>query len=256
MAISIITRAYRSSELSYLVKQLGNIHNIEFEIIAVCNIEDAKFNGVDIVTENTNRFQARATGIKMANFERILLIDSDQLPENDLLLELENTHDDMVIIPERSYNRNFVGKCLDETRSRNFIWAKRGPDPSIPAIPRFYKTEQLKQSVNRISKSVYNIISHEDSILYNEVCKVTTSISFSKRSLYNIDPSFFILLKKAFKYGVSVKNNKNLPINDDIRELLSSLNRNAINFKEQGFTLGQLLQIVRAFAYKMGTIFG
>ena len=125
MPISIITRAYKTSELRNLINNLNSNNKIEREVIAVCNINDYDIKNVKLIIENSKRFEARITGIKNAIYDKILLLDSDQIPEEGLLEELENKKDDMVIIPERSINNTYLSRCLDDWRYRNERRAKK-----------------------------------------------------------------------------------------------------------------------------------
>ena len=99
MSISIVTRAYKTSQLKNLVLNLDKNLEVEKEIIAVCQVNDYDIKGINLIIENSKRFQARITGIKSANYDKILLLDSDQIPEKGLLHELEDKNEDMVIIP-------------------------------------------------------------------------------------------------------------------------------------------------------------
>jgi hypothetical protein len=165
MAISIITRAYKTSELKNLVNNLNSYNEVEKEIIAVCNVNDYNIDNTKLIIENSNRFRARIIGIKNASYEKILLLDSDQIPENGLLKELDEKNEDMIIIPEKSINNNFTSKCLDDWRYRNEKLARKNITPYIPVVPRFYKTEYLINAVNRFPQNIYNIIDHEDTVL-------------------------------------------------------------------------------------------
>lgn len=112
MPISIITRSYRTSELKELVSNLSENNQIKTEVIAVCNRNDYDLNGITLIIENSNRFEARITGIKNAHFDKVLLLDSDQLPEDGLLRELEGRNSDMFIIPEKSLGTGFTSKMF------------------------------------------------------------------------------------------------------------------------------------------------
>ena len=114
MSISIVTRAYKTSELKNLISNLHENLEVEKEIIAVSRINDYDIKGINLIIENSKRFQARITGIKHANYDKILLLDSDQIPEKGILHELDNKKEDMIIIPEKSINKNFTSKCLDD----------------------------------------------------------------------------------------------------------------------------------------------
>ena len=173
MPISIITRSYRTSELKELVSNLSENNQIKTEVIAVCNRNDYDLNGITLIIENSNRFEARITGIKNAHFDKVLLLDSDQLPEDGLLRELEGRNSDMFIIPEKSLGTGFTSKCLDDWRIRNEKLARLRSSPYLPVVPRLYKQTLLMEAIDKLPKSAYNIISHEDSILYYSACQIS-----------------------------------------------------------------------------------
>ncbi|KPV46714.1 hypothetical protein SE19_04370 [Acidiplasma aeolicum] len=254
MPISIVTRAYKTSELKNLISNLHTNLEVEKEIIAVCRINDHDIKGINLIIENSNMFQARITGIKNANYDRILLLDSDQIPEKGLLHELDDKSEDMVIIPEKSINKNFTSKCLDDWRYRNEKYAMENPNPYIPVVPRYYRRSVLLNVINELSPDIYKIESHEDSILYYEVFKETQNIGFAKKYILNYDPPLKILMQKAFLYGKYRKILQNLEAPDDILMLINKINKNALNIKDLGIGRGYIIQILRGLMYELGRI--
>ena len=254
MAISIVTRAYKTSELKNLILNLHSNLEVEKEIIAVCRINDYDIKGVNLIIENSNRFQARITGIKSTTYGKILLLDSDQIPEKGLLLELDNKNEDMVIIPEKSINNNFTSKCLDDWRYRNEKHAMENPTPYIPVVPRYYKRPVLLNVIHKFSPDIYEIVDHEDSVLYYEIFKETRNIGFAKKYILNYDPPLNILMQKAFLYGKFRNIVQNLEPPDEILVLINKINRNALNIKELGIGRGYIIQILRGLMYELGRI--
>ncbi|MEM3191506.1 MAG: hypothetical protein QW292_05315 [Candidatus Parvarchaeota archaeon] len=255
MSISIITRSLRSSELENFVNNLVSRKDADIEIIAVSKINDHDLGGnINLIVENSNRFEAKITGIKNAKYDKILFLDSDQVPQEGLLTELDDKDDDMVIIPERSLNNNFTARCLDDWRFRNERIAMKNPNPYIPVIPRFFKKEYVMKAIEIINPKLYNVITHEDSILYYEVYKLTKRISFSKKYIYNNDPPFSLLMKKAFYYGKNYKEIKSSDIPFEIVDLIDRLDMNTLNFRELGIGKGYIIQILRGMMYKLGSL--
>ena len=254
MSISIVTRAYKTSELKNLISNLHENLEVEKEIIAVSRINDYDIKGINLIIENSKRFQARITGIKHANYDKILLLDSDQIPEKGILHELDNKKEDMIIIPEKSINKNFTSKCLDDWRYRNEKRALKNPNPYIPVVPRYYKRTVLLNVINSLFPEIYEIVDHEDSVLYYEIFKETRNIGFAKKYILNYDPSLNILMQKAFLYGKNGKTVRNLEIPDDILVLINKLNRNTLNVKELGLGRGYITQILRGLMYELGRI--
>ena len=56
MPITIVTRAYKTSELKNLVTNLNLNSEIEKEIVAVCNINDYNIKISKLIIEDSNRF--------------------------------------------------------------------------------------------------------------------------------------------------------------------------------------------------------
>jgi hypothetical protein len=254
MAISIVTRSYRTSELKDLVLYLEQNQETEMEIIAVCNINDLEIPSIIIILENSNRFEARITGINKARYDKVLLLDSDQIPELGLLTELDGSLDDMIIIPEKSLYNNITAKCLDDWRMRNENFAKNNNNPYIPVVPRMYKKTILLRAIKKIPNNIYKIISHEDSVLYYETFKITQNIAYSRKHIFNKDPDFITLMIKAFHYGKSSKAVDQLDLPPDIVCLLKKLDKNSLNVKALGIGKGYLVQTPRAFAYLLGRL--
>ena len=254
MPISIVTRAYKTSQLKNLVLNLHKNLEVKKEIIAVCQVNDYDIKGINLIIENSKRFQARITGIKSATFNKILLVDSDQIPEKGLLHELEDKNEDMVIIPEKSTNKKFTSKCLDDWRYRNEKHAMENPNPYIPVVPRYYKKSVLVNVINKFSPDIYEIVDHEDSVLYYEIFKETRNIGFAKKYILNYDPPLNILMQKAFLYGKNRKTVQNLEVPNDILVLINKLNRSTLNIKDLGIGRGYIIQILRGLMYQLGRI--
>jgi len=255
VAISIVTRAYRTSELRMLTDYLNSNNETKNEIVAVCNINDYDIKNSKIIIEDSNMFEARVTGIKNAVYDKLLLLDSDQIPERGLLRELDNKEEDMVIIPEHSVKNSFTSICLDDWRYRNESLARKRPNPYVPVIPRFYRKNYLLNAVNKLSANICKIIDHEDSILYYYVFEETKNINFSIKRIFNYDPNLLKLMHKAYLYGKNNKDTNQLTIPENISQLLYKLNRNTLNIKELGLGKGYIVQIIRGITYEFGKIF-
>lgn len=228
----------------------------EIEIVAVCRIKDCELENARLIIEDTNMFEARLTGIRNARYENVLLLDSDQLPEQGLLEELENIGSDMAIIPERSIYHSFVASCLDDKRERMEKYAYRLPSPYIPAIPRYYKRELLMKAMNVLPPNISKIEAHEDSILYYGAFKLSQNIKFSIKHIYNNDPKFSTIMRKTLLYGKYKKISDSSSLSPEFLMLFKELNRNALNIKELGVGKWLPLQILRAIFYFIGSIIG
>lgn len=259
MPISVVTRAYRTSELRNLVSNLQTNHEIEKEVIAVCKIEDCKLKSVQslkLMLEDSNRFEARITGIRNSVYDKVLFLDSDQIPETGLLSELDERNENMIIIPERSLRHDFVGKCLDDWRARNEKLSMREPSPFIPVIPRFFRKDKLIDAINSAQSNMCNLLRAEDSILYYEVYKKTQSIGFSSRYIFNDDPPLSVLMQKAFLYGKHRREIEEMADQEDYLKLINKIDRNTLNIRELGIGKGFVLQICRGIFYEVGRFVG
>lgn len=80
-------------------------------VIAVCDIEDYNIKNIKLIIRDSNMFQARITVIKHANYEKVLLLDSEQIPETGLLEEFDKRGEHIVVILEKSLDNNLTSKC-------------------------------------------------------------------------------------------------------------------------------------------------
>jgi hypothetical protein len=211
-------------------------------------------NNVKLIVDSTNRFEAKVIGVKYTSFDEILFLDSDQIPQEGLLAELDNKNDDMVIIPERSLNHSFSARCLDDWRARNERVAMVNPNPFIPVIPRFFKKKYVLNAIEKLDPKVYSVKTHEDSVLYYEIFKETNSVSFSNKYIFNNDPSFSQIMKKAFDYGKNYREIRSMDVPQDIVDLIDRLDLHTLNFRELGVGKGYLIQILRGIMYKLGSL--
>jgi len=255
MPISIITRAKKTSEVKNLIYNLNSNLEVEKEIIAVCIINDCNIENAKVILENSKMLEAKITGIKNAKFDKILFLDSDQIPQKGLLEELDKRNEDMIIIPEKSYNNNLIGKLLDYQRDYMFKYSKLNPSPLISVIPRFYKKELMLQAIKNINDfELKNIVQYEDSLLYYEIYKLSKNIGFSNYYIYNIDPPLNVFLKKSFNYGLMFGHSLKLyDLKEEHKNLFKKLNSNIIIFnKELGINPGIIIKIIKGIPYLFG----
>lgn len=211
------------------------------------------------IYENVTRFEALSLGVAMARFESILIIDSDQIVSPDLISELSNIREDMCIIRELSYNRNFVGRISDQHREFLFKHSKNHVSKSLPVVPRMYRKDVLEKAMAQLQAGELSLINqHEDSVIYSEVLKLTHSVGFCNIPIFNIDPSFHDFAIKSFKYGVSQATAlSSKGISKEKADLLRSLDMNRVIYSDtEGFNTGILYDILKASFYVPGFFFG
>jgi len=203
------------------------------------------------------RLEARAIGIQNSSHERVLLVDSDQFPEPGLFRELESVSCDACIIPERSANRNLVGRLTDRQRAYSEAYAMLHPGPASPAIPRFYRRDLLQYAIERIPRPVLTVgLAHEDSILYYFTFPRVHRLGRTEGAILNSDPSFADFLRKSLQYGRyagALAKAPDMPI--EIRELIRSVNWNILSWDPSlGLNSGIFIELVRAVPYLFGTL--
>ncbi|NON61516.1 hypothetical protein, partial [Acidianus sp. RZ1] len=162
--------------------------------------------------------------------------------------ELEKLDCDAVLIPEKSANRNVVGRLLDLQRDYLVRYVKvKGFSPYVVAVPRCFKREKLLN----INVKDLNVVSHEDSVLYYEAFNSLKSFCISNHVIFNEDPPFFEFLKKYYKYGKSTTK----PSPHDW--LISKLDKNRVIYdRDVGFNWGILVDLVKGIPYLLGKVFG
>lgn len=259
--LSILIRNKDSRYISTTLNSLKGSIDERIEIIVVdSSANPLKNDGVEsikIISFNGNRTEALIEGSLYINGKNVLILDSDQIIDNQLLNELCLCQNDMCIINEVSYNNNIIGKLSDMNRKYLFNFALKHANPMIPAIPRFYKTEVFKKAIaNLPEENIKKIIQHEDSMIYYEAYKITNDLTFNHGPIYNVDPSFKDFLLKSYKYGVfngAIK--KNPLISSDFKKLFKTIDSRRIWYdKELGFNPGLILDCIKGVPYLTGEL--
>lgn len=256
MTISIILRSLRSSELFALCKEITKSCTVEIEIIAVCNINDRPIDGVRYITQNASRLEAKIIGVKNSRYDKILFIDSDQIPEHGLIEELNNVNCDMCIIPERFLSGSLTSVIFEEWKERIESYARNNISPFIPVIPRFYDKQILLNIIDKLPLNYYKVVDHEDSILFYFAFKESLNIRFSSKRLFNSSETLLGTIRKAFLYGKNHREVEEAVLDEELRTLITRINLSVFDFKHMGFGKGHLIQFLRAGAYLCGTIIG
>lgn len=255
--LSIVTRALCLSDIEQLYTTIKRKLSKQIELIVVARKENFFLSdeNVTVIIEDSNRFEARKSGILAAK-GNILLLDNDQIPSELLLIELQNIKADAVIIPERSLNRNLVGRLLDFQRNYFQELAKPTFSPYFPVVPRFYRNDIIKNVVNNLDTFVFKYgLSHEDSILYYEIYKDLKYLTESKNYIYNLDPSMLEYIRKSILYGryrKSTFNAKRIPKN--YIDLINEINKEFLRIRNNKSILNLCISSLRAVPYFFGSL--
>ncbi len=260
MDISIITRSLRADELLTFLRNVQPLIESGDEIVAVVknhNIDLSAFTNLRIFESDSNRFQARVLGIKMARNDGILLLDSDQYLNEYLIKEIKDVNSAVVMIPEVSDGGTVFSSLLDSQRGHFFKLSKiYGGSPLVPAVPRFYRKDLLMKALNEMEKHYFiDGLSHEDSILYYYVFKYLKNIYFAENPIINQNDSFSTTLRKSYLYGKFYSTAMQSPnIELEIKELIKKLNISMlVPFrKEIGFNPFVVVNFLRMIPYGLG----
>lgn len=262
--ISVIIRNKNDPNILGCIDSFRQVPRQTFELIIVdsssqpLHLDSLPFN-ISYVYEQVSRFEALNLGIKMAQFNSILIIDSDQIVSPALISELNRIEEDLCIIREMSYNRNFIGRISDRHREFLYRHSKKHISDSIPVIPRFYRREIIVRAMSKLERSELSLISqHEDSVIYSEVLKISEDVAFCDTPIFDIDPDFKVFVRKSFRYGVAqAKALSSNRISKDRADLLRSIDRNRIIYSDsEGFNKGIFYDVLKATFYIAGFLLG
>ena len=261
MDISIVARTKDDlGVLDFVDHVLHSADEIVFELIVVDSSNQIEIpypldRRLKVIKTQDNRFQARIRGIRNAIADYCILLDSDQRIECGLLNELVNSGSELAVIPERSFNKNLMGRLLDFQRSQfESFGASQDFPPTISVIPRFYKTSLLERLISKQLDSVFHYgLSHEDSILYSLLYSPNVKPYFSRKRILNVDPSLSDYIRKSFLYGRFAKETTlHLEHYPEIVDLVRVINRNFIALNLKRPSLGVVPFLLRAVPYLIG----
>ncbi len=250
----MVTRSLNLSEIKNLYGTLKESLSGDLELIVVVKRRDIDISDeyVTIITEDSNRFQARKTGIMVSN-GNILLLDADQIPEKALLKELQDCTSDAMVIPEKSLNRNFIGRLLDLQRAYFQEIAKPNYDPRFPVVPRFYNGDIIRGILNRMDSEVFKYgLSHEDSVLYYEAYAKLKHINLSRNYILNTDPTLAEYIHKSMLYGKYKKATvSSAQIPTSYIRLVNDINKEFLRIRSFPILI---ISLLRAIPYFFGSI--
>ncbi len=264
MGISVIIRNKNDVNIERCISSFENVDQKKYEIILIDSSDkpmDFKKFHVIILYEyrNVSRSEALIIGISMAKYEKILIIDSDQIVSSQLMDQLDSIKNDMCVIQEKSLNRNFIGKLTDFHREFLYLYSKQFISETLPVIPRLYRRSLFNTVIARIGvKQLSRISQHEDSIIFSEALKISTDISFCDVSLLNTDPSFAEFARKSFRYGLlQARALSSDDVSPERKQLLRSIDRNRIIYlRKVAFNIVIMYDFIKAFFYIPGLVVG
>lgn len=212
MAISIAVRSRDDKNINRVLEKLDGLVMPEDQILLLDSSETHTLpeyaNKIDVIKfkkkKYDDRLEKKIAAVDHATGEGILFLDADQVISGGLLQELRALKNTAAVIPERSFNRNFVGRLMD--RRRTTVERKAQEQNFYPmglTIPRYFNRNVLKAAVSRIDLDFSKTsTAHEDSIIFYEYHKLSDKIAFTDNIIFNIDPGFYDFIKKSYRVGV------------------------------------------------------
>lgn len=207
ISLSIILRSREGEDLTGAIKsiQASSGNHSEIEIIIVSNsTTQAEFfqDKIHILRCDAKRMEAKLLGVRMANSDKVLFLDSDQTVSIDLIPELVVFNHDIGIIPERSSDNHFMAKLMDIKRIENEKHMKDKPSVSVPVVPRFFTKTLIERTLNSLGDEIIkNVAWPEDSIIFYQAMKFSNDVGWVNSVIYNFDPNLRDFVRKSFYYG-------------------------------------------------------
>lgn len=243
---SVFYQTYKNIEVNIVD---GNSHDDTVEI--------AKKFGVKTINYSKALLGARYEGLKNANGEYILLLDSDQIMEPTCIeravAEMNNAND-MLILEEDVYRcDNFLEKLFHYDRKLIHEVKDFNPETSV-MLPRFYKTDLLKKAFENIPTDILENVGGQDhAIIYFEFWNISQRISILSDAIKHIEPdSFKIIWKKFYRWGytsVFARNNKYSNLLNRKERFRKGLFKNGLWIES---IASILLLLIKGVPYKIG----
>ncbi len=237
--------------------------NIEINIIDGGSVDST----IDIAKDMgiTNIFSypyallgARFEGVKQANGEYVLLLDSDQILDQRAIERAVTLMDkqgyDMLILEEEVYKpKNFFEKLFQ--LDRELIHSVKDFSPYTGVmLPRFYKTSILKKAFSAIPSELLKAVGGQDhAIIYFEAWNLSQRVGIVPNAVSHIEPnSLSEIWRKFYRWGKTSVNARYGKYN----ELISKKERFRTGMFQRGLIKASiasfLLLILKGVPYKIG----
>jgi len=262
--VSITIPTFNSEKtLENTLKSVKNQSYKDIEIIIVDGyskdktLEIAKKFGCKIVQCEGGLLEARIKGVRESKGEYVLLLDSDQILEKDVLeraVREMDTYDSLWFF-ERAYNRErWLPSLYDADRLLVQTYWK--PEEDI-VLPRFFKKNLLLKAYGNIPEKHINICGAQDHIvLWHEFKKISDKNWFVRNAVKHIEPDSLVkLFKKQYRWGKTTKAFYKTGV---YRELITKKDSfRKFRFEKFKWSIKSfVLRILRGIPYKFGFWFG
>lgn len=170
-------------------------------------VEIAKNFKAKILTVKGSLMRSRFEGVKIANGDYVLLLDSDQILSKNAIekciKKIEENNLDMLILEEDVWRKETVLENLFHL-DRKLVHSVKDYSPYTSVLlPRFFKKDLLLSAYNKVPKKVIDYAMPQDhAILYLEAWKLSKKIGMVNNAVKHIEPgSVMLLSKKFFRWG-------------------------------------------------------
>ncbi len=203
--LSIIIRGKTKKEIYRPLSSIDFHNNIDVIAVIYSNsyYEEILSSNIQFIFCNARRIEAKYIGVKLAKYNKILFLDSDQIVSRNLVPELLSVNYDMAYVPERSLSNGFMAKVLDSKRKALEKKAKTKIDITLPVVPRYFKKDLLIKTFRTLDeKIIKNEVEMEDTMIFFTALKFSKNVGWVNSFIYNYDPDFKTFIKKSYKYGI------------------------------------------------------
>lgn len=239
--------------------------NIEINIVDGGSSDEtitiARKHGIeDIITCRMALLGARYEGLRRADGEYILLLDSDQIL-NPTAIEravrkMAGEGIKMLVLEEDVYQaNNWLEKLFQQDRKLVHHVKDLSPYSGV-MLPRFYETSILRAAFSNIPEdALANVGGQDHAIIYFEAWQQSKEIDVLPDGIQHVEPnSLKLIFKKFYRWGFTSK----AASNPRYKELLASKER----FRNGLFSKGTVkasfasiaLLLIKGVPYKVGKL--
>ncbi len=187
--------------------------NIEINVVdggsKDSTVDKLRSLGVTNIIINTKSLLAsRFDGVKSANGEYVLMLDSDQVLESTAIetgVKMFQEGLDILALEEDVYSdKTFIEKLFKY--DRKLVESVKDYDPNTSVIlPRFYKKSILMKAFESIPETVLNKVGGQDhAIIYYEAWQLTHKVSSVPNAVKHMEPDTpKKMWKKFYRWGAT-----------------------------------------------------
>ncbi len=236
--------------------------NIEINIVdknsTDTTLEIAKKYKCKIINYPKALLGARYQGVKEANGDYILMLDSDQVLEKTAversIEKIKSKNLDMLILEEHVYKTDtFIEKLFEMDRTLIHKVKDLSPYTGV-VLPRFYRKSLLLDTFKNIPlKTQENVGGQDHAIIYYEAYKISKKVDILPKAVYHIEPSSLkVMWRKFYRWGYTSVDARY----DKYDEMLSKKERFRTGLFSKGLfkeSIGSiLLLLIKGVPYKIG----